>query len=82
MTFSVVNANADSAASSSAIAQAGVFVGAGLSPIGVGWIVETWSFDAAFGVVAAMLVAASLTVASVGRAVAGRSRPSAAAEGV
>ncbi len=68
MTFTVVNANAGSAASSSAITQAGVFAGAGLSPIALGWIVDTWSFDVAFAVVAVMLVAASLTVVSVRRA--------------
>jgi MFS family permease len=68
MTFTVVNANAGSAASSSAITQAGVFAGAGLSPVALGWIVDTWSFEVAFGVVAAMLVAAALTVVSVGRA--------------
>jgi MFS family permease len=67
MTFSVVNANPGSAASSSAITQAGVFVGAGLSPIAVGWIVDTWSFDTAFVAVAVMLVLAAITVTSVDR---------------
>ena len=70
MTFSVVNANTGSAASSSAITQAGVFVGAGLSPIALGWIGDTGSFDAAFAGVAAMLVRATLTVVSVDRAAA------------
>jgi len=68
MTFSVVNANAGSAASSSAITQAGVFFGAGFAPISIGWIVDTWSFEIAFLVVAAMLVLAAVVVASVDRA--------------
>ena len=68
MTFSVVNANTDSAASSSAITQAGVFFGAGLSPVALGWIVDTWSFEVAFVIVAVMLAASAATVASVHRA--------------
>jgi MFS family permease len=81
MTFSVVNANTGSAASSSAITQAGVFFGAGLSPIVLGWIVDTWSFSVAFGVVAAMLIVAAVTVMSVDRAAARRSRRDSAGHG-
>jgi MFS family permease len=70
VTYTVVNANRGSAASSSAITQAGVFVGAGLGPVALGWIVDRWSFDVAFAVVAILLAAASVIVAAVGRRVA------------
>jgi MFS family permease len=70
VTYAVVNANRGSAAASSAVTQAGVFVGAGLGPVALGWIVERWSFNAAFAVVAALLALATLTVMAVGRHVA------------
>ena len=67
MTYTVVNANTSSAAASSSITQAGVFLGAGGGPVVVGWLVDTWSFSVAFVVVAVMLAVASLIVAWVGR---------------
>ncbi|NNF65036.1 MAG: MFS transporter [Acidimicrobiia bacterium] len=67
MTFTVVNANTSSAAASSSITQAGVFLGAGGGPVVVGWLVDTWSFSVAFVVVGVMLAAASLVVGWVGR---------------
>jgi MFS family permease len=72
VTYAVVNANRGSAAASSAVTQAGVFVGAGLGPVALGWIVERWSFDIAFVVVATLLGLASVTVMAVGRHVAPR----------
>jgi MFS family permease len=62
MTFTVVDANRGSAAKSSSIMQAGVFVGAGAGPIVVGAAVERWGFDAAFLLVAACLMSAALLV--------------------
>ncbi len=65
MTYAVVNANTDAAASSSAVTQAGIFLGAGLGPVALGWVIDALSYEAAFVVVAVALVAASLTVATV-----------------
>ena len=60
LTYSVVRANESRPAGSTAITQAGIFLGAGLGPTGVGWLAETVSFQAAW-----LAVAASLAVASV-----------------
>jgi MFS family permease len=67
MTYTVVNANFGSAAASSGITQAGIFFGAGLGPIVIGWVADTWSFDAVWFVVASALALASATIAFVGR---------------
>jgi MFS family permease len=55
MTYTVVDANRASAASSSAVTQAGVFIGAGAGPFVLGLVVDRWSFEAAWLVVAACL---------------------------
>lgn len=65
MTYSVVNANAGSAASSSAVTQAGIFLGAGLGPVVLGRVVDSWSFRAAWLIVAVLLTVASVIVATV-----------------
>ncbi len=65
MTYSVINANPDSVAASSAIAQAGVFLGAGGGPLVLGWAAETWSFDAVWIASAAALAVATLIVGLV-----------------
>lgn len=75
MTYSVVNANPDTVAASSAIAQSGVFIGAGLSPIVLGLIADNVSFDAIWLTVAIALGGSAVTVTAVGRAAA---RPSVA----
>lgn len=67
MTFTVVNANRRSAAASSAITQAGVFVGAGVGPIVLGAVIEQWSFDAGWWATAAGLAIAATVVGTVGR---------------
>lgn len=66
MTYTVVNANAGTAAASSGIIQAGVFVGAGLGPLVLGAVAERWSFDAVWLVVAGALAAASVVVSIAG----------------
>lgn len=75
MTYTVVNANAGSAASSSAITQAGVFVGAGFGPVILGAIIDRWGFDAAWITVAVALAIATLGVGLVGRTATASSRP-------
>ena len=70
----VVNANLGTAASSSAITQAGIFLGAGLGPLVIAAVLERWSFDAVWLVVAGALLAATAVVLAVGRA----TRPAAA----
>ena len=63
MTYTVVNANRGSVASSSSITQSGVFIGAGAGPLLLGWVIERQSFGAAwltvsFGLFAAMVIIA------------------------
>ncbi len=66
MTFTVVNANRGTVASSSAITQAGVFVGAGLGPLLLGAVIDRWSFDGAWVASGIGLLVATIIVASVG----------------
>ncbi len=61
MTYTVVNANAGSAASSSAITQAGIFVGAGVGPVVLGVAIDRGGFDTGW-----LLVAGALVLATVG----------------
>lgn len=70
MTFTVVNADRGSAASSSAVTQAGVFVGAGLGPLLLAGAIERWSFDGVWVVVAAGLTTSVVIVTWVGNRVA------------
>lgn len=73
LTFSVVTANEGRPAGSTAITQAGVFVGAGLGPSGVGWLAEHVSFQAAWVAVAVSLsIAATLMTIVRLRGVPGR----------
>jgi len=72
MTFSVVNASRDSVARSSSITQAGVLVGAGAGPILLGAVIEHWSFQGLWLVVAAGLVVAAVVVGAVGARVTSR----------
>ena len=65
MTFSVVDANRGSVASSSAITQAGVFIGAGAGPLILGYAIEAGSFAAAWYTVAAGLAGAALIIGVV-----------------
>lgn len=74
MTYTVVNANAASAATSSGITQAGIFFGAGVGPIVLGVAADKWGFDAIWYLVAGTLAVASVTVGLVGRIAVGRSR--------
>jgi MFS family permease len=62
MTFTVVNANRGSVASSSSITQAGVFVGAGAGPLLLGYVIDRGSYDAAWLTVALGLVGASAII--------------------
>lgn len=73
MTYTVVNANRGSAAASSAITQAGVFVGAGLGPLLLATVIDRWSYDGGWVVVGIGLVAATVIVTAAGRRVAGAS---------
>ncbi|MGA7272068.1 MAG: hypothetical protein WB239_13435, partial [Acidimicrobiia bacterium] len=57
MTASVVGADREAAAASSAITQAGVFVGAGGAPLVLGAVVDRWSFSPMWLVVSACLMA-------------------------
>ncbi len=67
MTYAVVNANLGSVAASSAIPQAGVFVGAATAPLVLGWVADTWSFNATWGVVAVALTLSAVIITRVGR---------------
>lgn len=67
VTYSVVRANEGRPAGSTAITQAGIFMGAGFGPAGVGWLIETTSYPTAWVVVAAALVVSSAVVLVVRR---------------
>ena len=69
VTYSVVRANEGRPAGSTAITQAGIFMGAGLGPAGVGWLVEQTSYPVAWSAVAACLIVSSVVVLSVRRQV-------------
>ncbi|RPI26329.1 MAG: MFS transporter, partial [Actinobacteria bacterium] len=66
LTFTVVNANAGTAAVSSAVTQSGVFFGAGVAPVVLGWVIDRRSFGASWILVACLLLAAAAVVAGVG----------------
>jgi len=72
-TYSVVNANAITAAASSATAYSGIFAGAALGPLLVGEIIERASFEASWAFVAGCLAIAAATMFWVGRHVVTRS---------
>ena len=67
MTFGVVRANAGRPAGSTAITQAGIFLGAGIGPAGLGWLIENRSYNAAWLATAASLTIAAGVVAVVSR---------------
>ena len=67
MTFTVVNANVATPASSSAITQAGVFLGAGIGPLALGWLIGNVSRIAAWMTVAVCLGIASVVTLTVAR---------------
>lgn len=66
MTYAVVNANLGTVAASSAITQAGVFLGAGTGPLVLGMVADAWSFSAAWLVVAGALAMSAALVSLVG----------------
>jgi MFS family permease len=68
LTFTVVNANAGTAAASSGITQSGIFLGSGLSPLAMGWMIDRWSYGASWVLVGCLLLVAAAVVAGVGRA--------------
>lgn len=65
MTATVVQADREVAASTSAITQAGVFVGAGGGPLLLGWVAEHWSYAPMWLVVAVCLLIGTLIASSV-----------------
>ena len=67
MTFTVVNANIGTPAASSAITQAGVFLGAGIGPLVLGWLIDNVSRTATGITVAVCLAVASVVTLRVGR---------------
>ncbi|MEE9178288.1 MAG: MFS transporter [Acidimicrobiia bacterium] len=67
MTFTVVNANIGTPAASSAITQAGVFLGAGLGPLVLGWLIDNVSQAASWATVGVCLSIASIVTLGVAR---------------
>jgi MFS family permease len=72
LTYTVVDADRSSAASASAITQAGTFVGAGGGPLLLGAVTEWRSFDAAWMVVAVALATGAVMIRTAQRRVEGR----------
>lgn len=70
ITYSVVRANEGRPAGSTAITQAGIFLGAGLGPAGVGWLIGQTSYPTAWLVVAGALLIATGIVGTVRRQIA------------
>ncbi|MDF1596014.1 MAG: MFS transporter [Acidimicrobiia bacterium] len=66
LTFAVVNANRGTVATSSAITQAGIFLGAGAGPLVLGAAIERWSFSGAWVAAGIGLIVSSVVVGSVG----------------
>lgn len=63
MTYGIVRANQGRPAGSTAITQAGIFIGAGLGPTGIGWLVENYSYEAGWAVTGIFLfIAASIVM--------------------
>lgn len=65
LTATVVGSDRSSAASRSAITQAGVFVGGGVGPVVLGFVADRLSFDPMWLLVAASLALATLIAAPV-----------------
>src|SRR5690606_6707709 len=65
LTATVVGSDRSSAASRSAITQAGVFVGGGVGPVVLGFAADRLSFDPIWLLVAASLALATLIAAPV-----------------
>lgn len=65
LTYGVVRANAGRPAGSTAITQAGIFVGAGAGPALFGWLIENRSYQAAWNVTGVSLLIAAALVAVV-----------------
>jgi MFS family permease len=69
MTAAVVGADRETAAATSAVTQAGVFIGAGGGPILLGALVEQWSYPVMWGAVGLSLAIAAVVARSVARRV-------------
>ncbi len=69
LTYSVVESDPEAAAATSSITQSGIFLGAGIGPITLGWIIETWGYRTGWLVITGFLVAAAAIVYSVARQV-------------
>lgn len=67
VTYSVVRANVGRPAGATAITQAGIFLGAGVGPAGIGWLIEEASYPLAWQVVAISLVISTAIVLIVRR---------------
>ncbi|NND84059.1 MAG: MFS transporter [Acidimicrobiia bacterium] len=67
LTFTVVQANTGTAARSSSFTQAGIFLGAGLSPLVLGVVAESAGLSAIWPVAAGALVVAAAAVSVVWR---------------
>ena len=66
MTFTVVNANIATAAASSSITQAGIFLGAGAGPVLLGWTIDRAGFEASWLLVACALALAAAVAGGIG----------------
>ena len=66
MTFTVVNANIATAAASSGITQAGIFLGAGAGPVLLGWTIDRAGFEASWLLVACALALAAAVAGGIG----------------
>ncbi len=69
LTFTVINANTGTAAKSSSVTQAGVFLGSGVAPLLLGAVADEFGFTAMWPVVSVALLVAVTIIGSVARRV-------------
>lgn len=67
MTYGVVRANSGRPAGSTAITQAGIFVGAGAGPYGFAWVIDNYSYTAAWNLTGISLMIAAALISIVRR---------------
>ncbi len=77
LTYAVVRAHTDAPAAATGVVQGGLFVGAGLGPLTIGLVAESFGFGAALGVVASALVAGAGMVTLVEKTPRWRAAPQA-----
>lgn len=67
LTFTVINANTGTAAKSSSVTQAGVFLGSALAPLILGAVADAWGFATMWPIVSGALLISVMVIGRVAR---------------